>query len=211
MWTFSRKMTVDSVVRHTCHRLFTQQPVLWRVPVDGNWAWSCTVAQQGTANHPTLQPVLYVPLTDDATMCSIQFVFLGKVIFCRACTAEKPRMMACDDEKQPLAVEAVAWMPIDVKIDVPMKGLSAKPLLRSLRRHSQRYSGQLRSAHASRASRAVPSPCSAKRCAPRCSQLIRPRQPPNSRDVSRRPGAKLARSRRAHLCWHHQCPPLVMK
>jgi hypothetical protein len=73
-------------------------------------------------------------------MCSIQFVFLGKVIFCRACTAEKPiRMMACDDEKQPLAVEAVAWMPIDVKIDVPMKGLSAKPLLRSLRRHSQRY------------------------------------------------------------------------
>ena len=56
-------MTVDSAVRHTCHRLFTQQPVLWSVPVDGNWAWSCIVAQQGTANHPTLQPVLYVPLT----------------------------------------------------------------------------------------------------------------------------------------------------
>ena len=31
-------------------------------------------------------------------------------------------MVACDDEKQPLAVEAVARMPIDV----PMKGLSAK-------------------------------------------------------------------------------------
>jgi hypothetical protein len=108
---------------------------------------------------------------DELTMqpCSIQFVFLGKVIFCRACTAEKPRMMACDYEKQSLAAEAVAWMPIDV----PMKGLSAKPLQRSLRRHPQRCNGQLRSAHASRASRAVPSPCSAKWCAPRCSQLIR--------------------------------------
>jgi hypothetical protein len=112
--------------------------------------------------------------------CSIQFVFLGKVIFCRACTAEKPRMMACDYEKQSLAAEAVAWMPIDV----PMKGLSAKPLQRSLRRHPQRCNGQLRSAHASRASRAVPSPCSAKWCAPRCSQLIRQRQPPHYRDVA---------------------------
>jgi hypothetical protein len=89
-------------------------------------------------------------------------------------------MMACDYEKQSLAAKAVAWMPIDV----PMKGLSAKPLQRSLRRHPQRCNGQLRSAHASRASRAVPSPCSAKRCAPRCSQLIRPRQPPNYRDVA---------------------------
>jgi hypothetical protein len=56
-----------------------------------------------------------------------------------------------------------------------------------------------------RASRAVPSPCSA-------SQGVRPAllaaHPAATAAESSRRG--LARSRRAHL-WHHRCPPLVMK
>jgi hypothetical protein len=59
----------------------------------------------------------------------------------------------------------------------------------------RRSNGKLRSAHASRASLAVPSPHSAKQCAPRCLQLIRPRQPPNSRDLSWRHGAKQTHAR----------------
>ena len=73
--------------------------------------YACRV--QPTKAAAPHQPVLYVPST---TQPSIQLAPRGKVTFCSVCVAVKPRQVACADEAQPLAVEAVPRMAIGVPV-----------------------------------------------------------------------------------------------